>query len=153
MPNPFVHVELSTGDVDAAKTFYKAIFGWKLGSMPMGEGQVYTTIDVGGGTGGGMMMKPAPDMPTMWMPYVLVDDVKKTVERARKAGAQIVVDYNAVGDMGAFAILIDPTGAALGLWQTFMKAPVKKPAAKKTAKKKAPARKKAAAKKNPPKKK
>ena len=28
MANPFVHVELMTGDVDKAKAFYEALFDW-----------------------------------------------------------------------------------------------------------------------------
>ena len=30
MANPFVHVELATGDLDKAKEFYRKLFDWKL---------------------------------------------------------------------------------------------------------------------------
>jgi hypothetical protein len=75
----------------------------------------------------------------MWLPYVAVDNARKTVERARKNGAQIIIEYQEVMSMGAFAIFVDPTGAVLGIWQSFGPMPGDKPAAKKKA-----ARKKAA---------
>jgi predicted enzyme related to lactoylglutathione lyase len=113
MPNAFVHIELNTDDVAKAKKFYKGLFKWK--TPPWGDG--YTGIDVGKGTGGGMQKKPMPGAPTMWLPYVEVDDVKKTVAKAKKLGANVQVDYQAVGDMGAIGVFIDPTGAPIGVWE------------------------------------
>jgi predicted enzyme related to lactoylglutathione lyase len=130
MPNPFVHIELNTDDVAKSKKFYKGLFKWKLGAMGPG----YTGIDVGKGTGGGMQKKPMPEAPTMWLPYVEVDDVKKSVAKARKLGANIQVEYMAVGDMGAIGVFIDPSGAPIGVWETAKKRAKK--TAKKTAKKK-----------------
>jgi len=52
---PFVHVELNTSDVAKAKEFYQKLFEWKLQDVPMPGGNTYTMIDVGGGTGGGIM--------------------------------------------------------------------------------------------------
>jgi hypothetical protein len=34
MGNPFVHLDLTTGDVAAAKAFYGAIFDWKFEDFP-----------------------------------------------------------------------------------------------------------------------
>jgi uncharacterized protein len=127
MPNSFAHIELSTDDVKAAKKFYKSVFDWKLEDMP---GMGYTMIDVGKGTGGGMQAKQMPQQPTAWLPYVEVDDVKKSLAKAQKAGASVIVDYQEIGDMGAIGIFTDPNGAALGIW-----AAAKKPAKKKTVKK------------------
>jgi predicted enzyme related to lactoylglutathione lyase len=127
MPNAFVHIELNTDDVAKAKKFYKGLFKWKLGSMGPG----YTGIDVGkGGTGGGMQKKPMPEAPTMWLPYVEVDDVKKTVDKARKLGAKVQVEYMEITDMGAIGVFTDPSGAPIGVW-----AAAKKPAKKKAKKK------------------
>jgi len=75
MANPFVHCELATHDVAKAKAFYGKLFDWKFEDMPMPDG-TYTTIGVGEGTGGGMMKHPMPNAPALWMPYVLVADVK-----------------------------------------------------------------------------
>lgn len=136
MPNPFVHIELSTDNLAGAKKFYKSIFGWKLSDMKMGPGMVYTMIDVQGGTGGGMGPKQDGNAPNAWLPYVEVDSVKKTIAKARKGGATILVEYQPVGAMGALGIFVDPTGAPLGVWETAAKAPAKKAGKKKAAPKK-----------------
>jgi predicted enzyme related to lactoylglutathione lyase len=132
MPNAFCHIELSTDDVSKSKKFYKGLFAWKLDAMPGN----YLMIDVGKGTGGGITAKQMPQQPTAWMPYVEVDDVKKTVAKARKLGADVKVDYMEIpGGMGAFGVFVDPTGATLGVWEAAKKKPAAK--AKKSAKKKA----------------
>ena len=116
MANPFVHVELATTDIAKAKQFYSGLFGWKLSDMPMPEG-TYTMIDVGEGTGGGMMKHPMPGAPSMWMAYVDVDDINAATKKARSLGANVMRDVTEVPDMGWFSIITDPTGAMLGLWQ------------------------------------
>ena len=118
MANPFVHVELATTDLDKAKGFYRSLFDWKLNDMDMGGGMSYTLIEVGEGTGGGMMQHPMPGAPSMWMAYVLVDDVKAATAKAKSLGAQVMRDVTPVEDMGWFSIIVDPTGAHLGLWQS-----------------------------------
>jgi predicted enzyme related to lactoylglutathione lyase len=115
MPNAFAHVELNTQDLKKAKKFYQALFDWKLSEAP--SGMPYTMIDVGTGTGGGMAMAQDPAVPSAWLPYVLVDDVKKTLAKAAKAGATIKVDYMSIGEMGAIGVFVDPTGATLGIWE------------------------------------
>jgi predicted enzyme related to lactoylglutathione lyase len=119
MANPFVHVELNTQDVAKSKAFYGSLFGWTLQDMPMPSGS-YTTIGVGEGTGGGMMQHPMPGAPSMWLAYVLVDDVKAATAKACSLGASVVKDVTEVPDMGWFSLIADPTGAMLGLWQAKM---------------------------------
>ena len=87
MANPFVHVELDTPDVAKAKAFYGKLFDWKLEDVPMGDGTTYTMIGVGEGTGGGMMKNPMPNAPSIWLAYVLVDDIKAATQKARSLGA------------------------------------------------------------------
>ena len=118
MANPFVHVELATGDVKKAKDFYGKLFDWKLEDTDIGGGVTYTVINVGEGTGGGMMQQMVPGAPSAWLPYVLVDDIHEATKKARSLGATIKRDVTAVMEMGWLSILADPTGATLGLWQT-----------------------------------
>ena len=117
MANPFVHVELTTTDTGKAKSFYGALFDWKLDDVEMAPGFTYTMIGVGEGTGGGMMKTPAPGVPTAWLPYVLVDDVAAATAKAKSLGATVCKDVTEVMGAGSFSIIIDPTGAAIGLWQ------------------------------------
>ena len=117
MGNPFVHVELHTNDLPRARDFYARLFGWNLRDVPMPGGGSYTMIDVGTGTGGGMMTNPAPGTPPHWMAYVGVDDVRASTRKATDLGAKVVVDVMEVGEYGTMSVIIDPTGATLALWQ------------------------------------
>jgi uncharacterized protein len=114
MANPFVHIELETKDPDKSKKFYAGLFDWKLEDLP---GMDYTIINVGEGTGGGMMKNPMPENPDNWLPYVFVDDVAASTKKAQSLGATVVKEITEVPDMGWFSVILDPTGAAFGLWQ------------------------------------
>jgi uncharacterized protein len=114
MANPFVHIELLTKDVGVSKKFYASMFDWKLEEYPEME---YTIINVGEGTGGGIMKNPMPGDPDKWFPYILVDDVAASTKKAASLGGTVARDVTEVPDMGWFSVIIDPTGAAFGLWQ------------------------------------
>jgi predicted enzyme related to lactoylglutathione lyase len=116
MANPFVHVELNTTDVGKAKAFYTKLFDWKLEDTPMPGGS-YTIIKVGEGTGGGLMKHPVPGAPSSWLAYVLVDDIAAATQKAKSLGATVMKDVTEVMGFGWLSIIIDPTGAALGLWK------------------------------------
>jgi predicted enzyme related to lactoylglutathione lyase len=116
MANPFVHVELNTTDVSKAKSFYGKLFNWQLEDVPMG-GETYTMVRVGDGTGGGIMKHPMPGASSTWLAYVLVDDIVGATQKAKSLGATVVKDVTEVMGAGSFSIIMDPTGAALGLWK------------------------------------
>ncbi len=129
MANPFAHIELTTTDLGKAKKFYKKLFDWKLTDTPMGAGGgIYTMIVPGKGPGGGMQSQPMPEAPVTWLPYVEVDSVKKSLAKAEKNGAKVVLPPMDIGKNGIIGIFVDPAGAMLGVWS-------KAAPAKKTAKK------------------
>ena len=116
MANPFVHVELHTSDLARARQFYTSLFGWKLQDVSMPEG-TYTMIDVGGGTGGGMMRSQHPGEPSHWMAYVGVDDIQAATKKAKELGAKVLVDAMEVGTFGWMSVITDPTGATIAMWK------------------------------------
>jgi predicted enzyme related to lactoylglutathione lyase len=116
MANAFVHTELNTTDVAKAKGFYGKLFDWKLEDMPM-DGGSYTMIKIGDGTAGGIMANPVPGAPSFWLTYVLVDDIEASTAKARSLGATVMKDVTEVMGMGWLSVIVDPTGAALGMWK------------------------------------
>jgi predicted enzyme related to lactoylglutathione lyase len=86
-------------------------------------------IAPGKGPGGGMQAQPMPEAPITWLPYVEVDDVKKSLAKAEKGGAKVILPMMDIGKNGIIGIFVDPGGATLGVWSKA------KPAAKKAAKK------------------
>jgi predicted enzyme related to lactoylglutathione lyase len=114
--NAFVHVELNTTDVNKAKTFYGKLFDWTLEDAAMPSG-TYTMIKVGKGTGGGIMKHPVPGAPSTWLAYVEVDDIAAATQKAKSLGATVMKDVTEIMGAGWLSIIVDPTGAALGLWK------------------------------------
>ena len=119
MPNPFVHVELNTTDLDQAKAFYGKLFDWTLEDMPIQHG-TYTVIKVGEGVGGGMMKHPMPGAPSMWLPYVAVDDIQASTAKVKELGGKVLVEPQEIPNVGWFSVFMDPTGAALALFKPNM---------------------------------
>jgi len=117
MGNAFVHVELHTSDLPKAREFYSKLFDWKLDDVPMPGGGTYTMINVGSGTGDGMMVDQAPGTPPPWLAYVGVDDIRASTRRARELGAKVAVDVMEIGEYGTMSVIVDPAGATLAMWQ------------------------------------
>ena len=74
-------------------------------------------IKVGEGTGGGIIKHPVPGAPSAWLAYVLVDDIGAATQKAKSLGAKVMKDVTEVKGVGSFSVIVDPTGAALALWQ------------------------------------
>ncbi len=130
MGNPFVHLDLTCDNPAEAKKFYGSVFDWQFTDFP---DMKWVGIGVGEGVGGGMGGKQSPDQPTAWTAYVGVADVKKTMAKAKKAGATIVVPFVEVGGMGYLGVFVDPQGATIGVWQAAAKAATPPAAPKKAA--------------------
>jgi len=119
MANPFTHMELNTTDPAKAKAFYGALFDWTMEDLPNGT---YTMIKTGKGTSGGLTKHPVPGAPSNWLAYVEVDDIQAATAKAKSLGANVMQDVMEVMGEGWISIIIDPTGAALGLWKAKPKA-------------------------------
>ncbi|MEP7353623.1 MAG: VOC family protein [Acidobacteriota bacterium] len=119
MSAPFAHLELNTSDVSKAKAFYKDLFQWEMDDLPNDKvpGMEYTMIKTAKGPGGGIMKNPMPGVPSFWLTYVEVEDIHASTKKAASLGAQVMKEPMEVMDAGWISILVDPTGAAIGLWQ------------------------------------
>lgn len=111
--------ELMTPDVEKAKAFYKALFNWEYQEISS-DGEKYTMLKTAGGEGGGIMQTPADkqgQIPPHWMSYINVDNLDESLAKATSLGASVKIPATAVKDFGRFAIIIDPTGAHIAMWQ------------------------------------
>jgi predicted enzyme related to lactoylglutathione lyase len=114
MPSSFCYSELHTKDLTRAKAFYSELFGWKFEDLPV-PGMQYAMVHTGGEQGSGAMNDAA--VPPMWLTYINVDNVIEATARAAKLGAKVLTTKTEVKDMGWFAVIDDPTGARLALWE------------------------------------
>lgn len=111
-------IDLSTSDKPRALAFYGGLFDWTATESGEEYGH-YTTLARDGAEIGGMMQKTPEmgDAPDMWSVYFSVEDAAVMLDRAVFLGAMRLVPPMPIGDMGTMAVMLDPTGAALGLWQ------------------------------------
>ena len=108
--------ELQARDVEVAKQFYAALFGWRYKGSPD-----YTEVHIGDrGIGGIMASKAPPEVPSFWMPYFAVDDCDATFAKAQSLGASVHVPPMDIPDVGRFSVLVDPQGAAFATIQVKM---------------------------------
>jgi uncharacterized protein len=105
-------------DIDAARAFYQAVFGWEydIGNPEFGG---YTTARLAKGMTAGLMgpQPEAPPTPAAWGLYFATDNIEADVARAEQLGAKVLYPTIAVGDFGSMVTFTDPTGAAFSLWQ------------------------------------
>jgi hypothetical protein len=91
--------------------------------MPMQDG-TYTVLKAGSDPVGGIMAMPPQipqGTPPHWGTYVTVDDVDTVARRAQELGGKTLVPPTDIPDVGRFAVLQDPQGAALGVITYTMK--------------------------------
>lgn len=109
-------------DPDAAIAFYGAIFGWTFGEpgeMPGDPPGRYFVAQVRGRDVAGIGSQPADAQalaPSFNM-YVCVDSADDVVAAARRAGATIEVEPFDAPPAGRMAVIADPTGAPVCLWE------------------------------------
>lgn len=108
--------DLSSTDPEAARAFYAAVLGWEPGAVNEEFGGYYQFFQGGAPVAGGLP-KMDPGMPDVWMVYIAVPDAAAFVDAAQAAGAQVFAPAMDVGDMGRMAVVGDPAGAAIGVWE------------------------------------
>ena len=118
MHGQFVWYELTTPDAEASKKFYPRFTGW--GTQPFDKD--YTMWTTGGVPFAGIF-KLTDEMrqqgvPPNWMAYVEADDVDATVNKAKSLGATVVAGPGDIPNVGRYAVVIDPQGAAFGVYKS-----------------------------------
>ena len=113
-------VDLMTSDVDSAKTYYGAVFGWTAEDQHDDDGNyTYTIFHRDGKIVAGMGGQPPEmaGMPPVWNSYIATDDPAATVAEVTAAGGQVMMPPMQVMDAGEMAIIADPTGAVISIWK------------------------------------
>lgn len=117
----FSWVQLGTPDPAGAKRFYGSLFGWRFEDMPAGPDMTYTFVRLGHRSVGGLFVLTSDmrtkGVPPHWLPFINVTSADDTVRRASEAGGMVIDGPMDVLDAGRMAVLRDPTGAQVAIWQ------------------------------------
>jgi predicted enzyme related to lactoylglutathione lyase len=112
-------VDLMVPDRHAAFAFYGPLLRWEFAEGTPETG--YYTMALRGGrtaAGFGEAMGGAEAPPTTWTTYLAVDDIDAVAARVTAAGGQLFMAPMEVMEFGRMAVLADPTGGVVGLWQS-----------------------------------
>ncbi len=111
-----VWFEIPADNVERARKFYGALFGWKIEKFPgMTD---YWHIDTGGGDDtpdGGLMARKHPQQPIT--SYVNVESVTQFAAKVEKLGGKVCAPKTAVPQMGYFAVCQDTENNTFALWE------------------------------------
>lgn len=113
-------VDLMSPDVDASKDFYCGLFRWDARDELDDEGnRIYVTFLKDGRSVAGLggQLPGTEGMPAVWHSYVNTADADATAKRAEAAGGSILMAPMDVMEAGRMAVLQDPSGATISLWQ------------------------------------
>jgi uncharacterized protein len=106
-------------DAEAAVDFYTQLLGWEAeDTMPPGTPGRHFMCRLRGRDVGAIASRPQAAPPvTAWTTYVWVQGVEDSVAKATAAGGSVVVEPFDSLDGGRIAVVADPAGAPLGVWQ------------------------------------
>ncbi|MDQ6631763.1 MAG: VOC family protein [Verrucomicrobiota bacterium] len=116
-----VWFEIPADNIERARKFYSALFGWKIEQFP--GVQDYWHIDTGGGDDtpdGGLMGRKQPGQPIT--NYINVESVTEFAATVQKLGGKVCLPKTAVPEMGYFAVCQDTENNTFGLWEKNEKA-------------------------------
>lgn len=113
----FSWVDLATDDHDGAKRFYGELFGWEIEDMPAGDDMTYSMARIDGKDVAALFQGDG-ELPVHWNSYVTVDDIDAMPEKVKAAGGEVMAEpFDVMESVGRMAVIQDPTGAFLNLWQ------------------------------------
>jgi len=108
-------VDLGTPDIPKAIEFYSSLFGWQIEQGPPEAGG-YSIAHLRGRPVAGLGPQQNPG-PPYWTTYVAVDSADDVLAKTKAAGGNVLMDPMDVMDAGRMAVLADPIGAVISVWQ------------------------------------
>ena len=116
----FCWVDLAATDAGSAIAFYGELFGWAPREQAANGGS-FTRLQLAGQDVGSVFQLSRANqeqgVPSHWTPYIRVDDVDEVVQRAESIGGKAIVRPFVVAGVARIALLVEPVGAHVGLWE------------------------------------
>ena len=110
-------IDLLTSDTARAREFYGRIFGWQAGDASPEFGGYFMFMVDGAPVAGCMPVMPGMEVADVWGAYLTSSAAEGTLEKATAHGGSVRVPAMPVADLGVQAVLDDPVGARIGVWQ------------------------------------
>jgi predicted enzyme related to lactoylglutathione lyase len=112
-PRPVVHLELHTPDQVRASAFYAQLLQWRP-TLLRAAGGSYLALDTGARLGGGIV--ECGTRRPLWLPYVEVDRVDESTDRARELGAAVLLEPRECVS-GLRSVVSSAVAGEVALWE------------------------------------
>jgi uncharacterized protein len=111
-------IDLTVGDAQGVRDFYKEVVGWGTSEVDMGGYSDYCMTRPGSGEpAAGVCHARGSNagLPAQWLIYITVADLDGSMARCKEKGGAVVFGPRDMGGHGRFCVIRDPAGAVAGL--------------------------------------
>lgn len=109
-------VDLSTPDLPRATEFYTKVLGWSYEDTGPEFGGYHLAL-TRAGVAAGIGPQQSGETPSAWTVYLATDAVDAHTQQLVERGSSLLFGPDEVGPFGRMALIRDPHGAVVGLWQ------------------------------------
>ena len=110
----FLWNELWSNNTEKSEDYYKKLFNFQSEKI-IDDNREYIVLKFNDKPVSGIIKNPAENVRDHWVQYVKVSNVKDIEEKAKLAGAKIIIPNDIKIRKGTLAVFIDPTGAPVAI--------------------------------------
>ncbi len=113
-------LDLTVDDASTVRDFYQKVVGWKVEECNMGDYSDYSMLSPIDGTAKAGVCHARggnADLPAVWLPYFLVENVDESLAAVLAMGGKEVTPIKSMG-RDRYLVIKDPAGAACALYES-----------------------------------
>ena len=112
-------MDLTVADATGLADFYARVVGWQAQGVSMGDYEDFVMVSPADGVSSAGVCHARgvnKDLPPVWLVYIVVADLEQSLAACRAGGGEVIVGPRHTQG-GDYAIICDPAGAHLALYQ------------------------------------
>ena len=120
-------VDLTVPDAQGVRDFYKAVVGWTVSEVPMGDYSdfcVHPSESEPPVAGICHARGSNAAVPPQWLIYITVTNLDASLASCLENGGKILAEPRKLGGAARFAVIKDPTGAVAALYESGAEQPI-----------------------------
>jgi predicted enzyme related to lactoylglutathione lyase len=115
---PLAWMDVISTDIELTLAHYAEAFGWTSEVLPLDHGEDYRILRSSGViVAGAEQVAAERELDSVWTVMVETEDAPALIGAAVAAGAEVTFDLAPMLDLGRIAMLRDPWGATIGVWE------------------------------------
>jgi len=120
-PGTIAWTDLAVPDAEPLARFYESVVGWRPEPVSMGDYDDLNMVSPATGQPAAGICHARgsnSDLPPVWLIYILVEDLEKSLAACKNKGGKVLVGPKGMGPGSAYAVIQDPAGAVAALYQS-----------------------------------